>query len=640
MKPQFALIKVICIAAFASYGAAHANVGIVSLSKEEAAKRKQQQFEKSKPPAYIDQVIDEMVSEDLPPDQLPVEEKAIEEKDGLTQLNASLDWQIQEQQSGHRSQQQRFSTQVYQQTKHYGDWQIHATANRFDTSEVEQGGALDIYQSNYQIDEDWQLNSHLGFHQYAQDDLLNVTGKLSLPFASFQGISARFNEKNTALQLSHGRTAQQNSVGDIETTDDTISTVSIKHRVSSQLSVGSQLAVSRNEQGSQQAMNQVLKYQVPDEETEIKGQWLYSDSGHAVSFEGQTQIQRSKHIVGAYEIEAGTQWMGKSLAEERGAYWQRYTTHPKYNSGTELSWSEQANNEQIRAAYSVGKAINRSTRASVSGSYQHQQSQDQKTDTIKLSTSVSKQWQNNSSSQLRVSLSQREHQKHTGDEYDWEQSINYSQQWLLAHNQTVAAQFDMTRTKQQSGTPLKIGASWSKQLEKGNLTAALSQTLLLDDESQPDDLNFRVAASYDISDEWAFDASLQRDLESDQRDTTLKLSLNYRDSWGKAYSSQSRRSGSVRIVVFFDENKDGVQQPLEKTARQVAVKVGRLPVNTTNQNGELKFEQLSTGKHSIQLLSESIPLPWEKAATNPTSIDVKLRQNHTIFLALVRVDDE
>lgn len=63
-------------------------------------------------------------------------------------------------------------------------------------------------------------------------------------------------------------------------------------------------------------------------------------------------------------------------------------------------------------------------------------------------------------------------------------------------------------------------------------------------------------------------------------------------------------------------------------------------MQTSNALGEIKFEQIPIGTHPIQILAQSVPLPWENAENNSKQVKIELRQPQTLYLALEQFEDD
>lgn len=97
--------------------------------------------------------------------------------------------------------------------------------------------------------------------------------------------------------------------------------------------------------------------------------------------------------------------------------------------------------------------------------------------------------------------------------------------------------------------------------------------------------------------------------------------------------------GSLDGVVFFDANRDGVQQPGENGVPKVEVLLdGRYRV-TTDATGRFEFALVSTGPHRVSIQPESVPLPWGLAGDQGTRVDIPLRGQATVGIPVVRVGE-
>jgi len=131
------------------------------------------------------------------------------------------------------------------------------------------------------------------------------------------------------------------------------------------------------------------------------------------------------------------------------------------------------------------------------------------------------------------------------------------------------------------------------------------------------------------------------DTPDSRRATSVLLTVRYRTNGGTpvsplGQSADSLGSGSVRGVVFMDENNDGVQQGDEKTASGVEVYLDGRYLAKTDASGYFRFPLVATGKHSIFILEETLPLPWE-AEQNNVPLDVSLRNWTKIAVPLKRI---
>ena len=99
-------------------------------------------------------------------------------------------------------------------------------------------------------------------------------------------------------------------------------------------------------------------------------------------------------------------------------------------------------------------------------------------------------------------------------------------------------------------------------------------------------------------------------------------------------------SGSIGGVVFFDVNRDGIQQVSENGVPNVEVFLdGRFRV-MTDSAGRFEFPSVGTGSRRLTLRQESVPLPWGVALDQGLGVEVPLRGRANASIPVVRVGSE
>lgn len=121
--------------------------------------------------------------------------------------------------------------------------------------------------------------------------------------------------------------------------------------------------------------------------------------------------------------------------------------------------------------------------------------------------------------------------------------------------------------------------------------------------------------------------------------------LRYEGTSGTPYQALGSRtegsagSGSISGTVFFDINRDELQQASELGVPNVEVLLdGRYRV-TTNKEGRFEFQLVATGKHLLTLRLESVPLPWGLTRDRGLTVDVPLRGQAAAAIPVVKVGD-
>ncbi len=98
-------------------------------------------------------------------------------------------------------------------------------------------------------------------------------------------------------------------------------------------------------------------------------------------------------------------------------------------------------------------------------------------------------------------------------------------------------------------------------------------------------------------------------------------------------------AGALAGRVFFDENRDGEQQPQEAGVPGVEVVLDGRFRTTTDSAGRFSFPLVATGVHRVGVRQESVPLPWGAGDAQGWRADVPLRGQATVPIPVVRLGE-
>jgi hypothetical protein len=131
---------------------------------------------------------------------------------------------------------------------------------------------------------------------------------------------------------------------------------------------------------------------------------------------------------------------------------------------------------------------------------------------------------------------------------------------------------------------------------------------------------------------------------SRSNDKTALVYLRYEVQQGQPYGfgprgAQGAGAGRIGGVVFFDANRDGMQQPDEAGVPGVEVFLNQRARTVTDERGRYTFALVPTGSQRLSLRPESVPLPWGAGPQSQTSVDVPLRGEAIAPLAVVKTSD-
>ena len=128
---------------------------------------------------------------------------------------------------------------------------------------------------------------------------------------------------------------------------------------------------------------------------------------------------------------------------------------------------------------------------------------------------------------------------------------------------------------------------------------------------------------------------------SRSNERTAMVYLRYEGHSGRSFDDTpgarlGAGAGRVQGVVFFDDNRDGIQQAEEEGVPGVEVQLNGRQSVITDSRGHFEFPQVRTGAQRLGLRPESIPLPWGEAPQSRAVVEVPLRGTAIAPLGVVR----
>lgn len=637
----------VCILGIGGISKAFAVDGVISLTHEQL-QQKMLQAMQNPAGAYVDQLIDGSVAEDTPPEQLPFvsDEQA---GDGLRSWEVQAGFRHTQSKTGANEQLQSLSLGTFQQTPDWGDIRLNAQLNRHtqDQKQAQQGGHFTLQQRGYVVSDVWTLDNTVGVNHLAQNKLISTSQRVNLPSRAFEGLSSRVYNKDTEVRLMAGEQGELDTVADFKRTAKRIVGVGVAQHLSPEWDAGIQAwqVSDADKQGQQQEFSASLRYR-DTQQNEFKLQVLQSEQGQGVWVDGKYNQQRWQHQLGAYHLGEDLTWMGEDVESNvQGAYWRGNYSHPKYQSHTALDWQQQQDTQQrdVNLRQRVSWQWDHTTRVGGDMSLKLSQREQQHIRKTRSSAFVTKTLPQQSN---RLQLSHNRTQGSQSGDEGQEYGVDYSHRWLVQDNhlgvQLAATRSDIRSAKQ---TRLRAGVSWEQQFSderslRAKVDASRAQT---DDGDSDTALNYHLSTLQRLNNKWSVQASVDvnQNLDDESQERTAYLALNYRDSQGRALNRAGRRSGKIRGVVFYDDNADGIWQPLEKRASGVLVRLndGSLPVSS-NAQGEYEFQRVALGDYRVAVAEESVPLPWQVGDRSGYAVDVKLRQTQQVNLPLVKLGAE
>jgi hypothetical protein len=119
-------------------------------------------------------------------------------------------------------------------------------------------------------------------------------------------------------------------------------------------------------------------------------------------------------------------------------------------------------------------------------------------------------------------------------------------------------------------------------------------------------------------------------------DRGLFIALRYETSAGSARApvggTPGSAAGNLTGSVYLDENKNNRRDALEKGAANVTVMLdGRYSIQTDAQ-GHFAFNFITAGAHTLTVISDNLPLPWQLEKDGRTQVQVSTRSTTDVHI--------
>ncbi|HPE58987.1 MAG TPA: hypothetical protein PLB10_01510 [Thiolinea sp.] len=628
--------------------AVHAE-GIVSLSKTEL-KALELENSANHEPAYVDNLINADMAEDLPPEALPPQETK-PDRAGYRSWRLSPEFRHAENALGYE-QRSSLGLQLYTQSAGFGDFTLQLESGWYKSVQDETGFSrqddglqFTLQQDNLLLNPDWSMQNSLGINQTFHNSLFSRGSRLSLPSRTLQGVTSRIYSTDTEIRLAQGELGQVSDVARFLGSGSDMTGLGLTRRLNQDWMVGFQSWQVQQPEGDSREYALMLDRAGGPEQARYHLQWLQSEDGQGVELEAGRQVGRATHQLNAYHIDGELSWMGDTVASTgSGAYWRMSYNHPLYQFNTGLDWQQYRGGNQLGLRQSVAYAFNQDTRLGADLSHSRTDADTASGQRTRAAAYVARQLASGSSDRLQLAVQHTDGSSTphaNGREANTDYELDYSRRWLLGADQELGMQLSWSGNPERDDASIRSGLDWRR--DAGD-DLQFGTSLYLDhtrtDTSSRNNLGGRVFGNFHFGDHWSLNASLDhsRGEENDAWQSALQLALTWQGSSGRVLSQRERRSGSVRGLVFLDENQDGIRQPLEKPAAgvQLQLKGFGLPV-TTDRNGEFELNQVPVGKYRLSVDESTIPLPWELAETTEPEVQVELRSTRFLSVPLVQL---
>lgn len=608
------------------------------------------------PTAYVDRLIDPTKAEDAPPAAAnPPPNRPVPE--GLRSVSVTWETLHNRPQGQPGTTAHHFNLDAYRQTRNYGDWTMDARLRqtpRINYAHAHKETAeITLQQHNMLLDEKWSMENTLGTVRSHQNALFGQAHQASLPSLGYTGVASRASDGKTELRLMAGRKDKQRAENS-NTPHGQVLGASAVHQWDATWTIGAQGWHAEHSDGRQrQELALIAQHQDPAGIWESQAQVLQNNHATGIWLGTTHKGQRTQHRAGLYHLGSGLTWMGEDVADDQsGLHWDMSHSQPRYSSYSSAHLQQRRHGQdkratnELRLTQTLSHQYNRQTR--IGGRIGHNRSSGGRAnEQYHASVYIDRHWRNGQYSRLQLAANQ-DHlpTAHANQTATTTRSaeLDYTHAWQLNANDDLTWQINVRRENNngEHRTIQQTGFNWQHQLDAdNNLGLDFSVNRSNGISGTITQRNARLFSQHHLNRHWTLQASLQQSHDdAGKRDRNATLALSYQDHWGKALGKGDIRSGTIRGVVFFDENSDGRQQPLEKRAVNIEVLLDGRTAVRTDQNGEFEFRPVGVGSHRLSVGLGSIPLPWEVAQSFNPEVQVSLRATAHVAIPLATIQEQ
>jgi hypothetical protein len=551
----------------------------------------------------------------------------------------------------------------------------------------EQRGSLTLRQRGMPWADGWLANHELGVINTPAPDITRLPSRIFVPLALIQGAGAEWNNSGRGLQLQaatgtpgllvglpssaferlQGRRSslgvQWHLRGDSDLSGFSSSrlgwTAALRVESARGISPFSDpLALAGQEDAN--ATQLVLRHASDGRRTQ--GQFVHnisslaSDARNGFWVDSEWDDGPRRHSLGGYRLEPGLSWAGQPLPSDLTGVYAR-------SSWRTRQWSAEGSVDLLRSI--TGRASN--------GSF----------------VTSSARWRLASQSSLGAGFSLRRFDGQAWDSFaDWRfpsrwgpsglrleltggssvasrQELIYDQDWTLSEGFSLSTSLGAGRLgrdpvtgeapQELLGAALSLSAPVGTRAQvRGNLNTERGSS-----GSQRWGLN--LGASWRIDSRWSLEANLSRSrgrslstvpldplapplptvigVGSRSFYAVLRYELQAGSRTVPLGGNAADGSGRVEGVVYFDANKSGTQEASELGVPNVTVFLDNRYGVRTDTQGRFEFPFVAAGVRTVNVRSDTLPLPWAAVGEGQTSVEVRLRDTSRLSIAAQRLND-
>ena len=123
--------------------------------------------------------------------------------------------------------------------------------------------------------------------------------------------------------------------------------------------------------------------------------------------------------------------------------------------------------------------------------------------------------------------------------------------------------------------------------------------------------------------------------------SALFVTLRYETRGGTSSAplggTSGSAAGSINGYLFLDVNDNNLPDANEEPAQNITVLLDGKFSTRTNALGRFEFPLVATGEHTITIVSDNLPLPWQVNDNGQRSVKVNTRETNYINIPASRL---
>jgi hypothetical protein len=526
------------------------------------------------------------------------------------------------------------------------------------------GGTLTLRQRGVPLGGGWVGNHEVGLINSLAPGLTRLPSRVYVPSSYLRGLSGEWErpESGWQWQLSSGQPGRLGILPDTRfiTTPGRRHTLGAQWRSTSADGWGLALQHERAPLLDAQATRLALRRDAGA--LRWQAQWL-SDRSSALAgarqggwadVEWDSDSGAWSHGLGAYRLDTGLSWAGQPMASDlEGLYLRTRYVQRRWSADGSFDWLRSISRRDSRGFYTTGNLrwrVGRESQAGVGLAVRDLDGRD-------WSAYGDWRWVNElGASGLRL-------EAEGGDSRPRLTRLVHDQEWPVSTGWALSSSLGIARPAEGAGGR-EAGSQWTAAL---NVSVPVGQRAGLrgsiGTEQGPGgahrsavnlNANWRLNNRWTLEGTWVWNrgelpvvASLDPLAPPVVVDRTLSgrsfyLMLRYNFQAGSRDfplgGLAGQGGGRLEGVVFFDGNRNGVQEANELGVPNATVYLDNRYAVRTDSQGRFEFPLVASGTRSVTLRADSLPLPWNVVGDGAQSTEVQLRQTTRLSLPVQRAE--